>query len=184
MDSTVDELLGKVEVVLERVLLVLGVGKVTGVALRRRASVGVGGSETRGTHDRSFDNTSSLLRGVDTETHVLDVVEGVEYTEDIETVLDSFGGELDGRWSAERRRGKQRRDSPRRWHCRGNWCTRQRWHLGRGPGRGCWGRELEGCGDAPKGPRTRIAWRRRTSLHPSTRERRRSGARDLSPLRC
>lgn len=44
-------------------------------------------------HD-SLNNTSSLLGSVNTETHVLDVVERIEHTENVETVLYSAGREL------------------------------------------------------------------------------------------
>lgn len=57
VDSLLHELVDEVEVVLEGVLRLLGVGEITRVA------------------DGSFDDSSSLLGGVDTELHVLDVVE-------------------------------------------------------------------------------------------------------------
>ena len=102
VNSLLDELVDQVEVVLEGVLGLLGVGEISRVA------------------DGSLDDSSGLLGSVDTELHVLDVVEGarkgkkkrkrgaskgegaaeretrnsLEHPEDIESVLDGSLGEL------------------------------------------------------------------------------------------
>jgi hypothetical protein len=57
VNALLDELVGEVEVILERVLGLLGVGEITRVA------------------NGGLDDTSGLLGGIDTKLHVLDVVE-------------------------------------------------------------------------------------------------------------
>lgn len=77
VDSTVDELLGKVEVVLEVVLgVALGVGNISRVA------------------NSGLDNSSCLLGCIDTESHVLNVVEGIKHSENVESILNCLGREL------------------------------------------------------------------------------------------
>lgn len=76
VDALLDELVDEVEVVLERVFGLLGVGQVTRVA------------------DGSLDDSAGLLGSVDTELHVLDKVERVEDSEDVETGLDRPLAEL------------------------------------------------------------------------------------------
>lgn len=46
--------------------------------------------DVTGVTDGSLDHTTSFLSGGDSELHVLEVVQRVENTEDIETVLDSL----------------------------------------------------------------------------------------------
>ena len=76
MNTFRDELVDEVHVVLQRVLGLLGVRDIAAVA------------------DDGLDDTTRLLRGIDTETQVLDVVERIEDTEDVETVLHSLLGEI------------------------------------------------------------------------------------------
>lgn len=79
VDSLCNKLIDKVEVVLQVVLGLLGVGNVSGVT------------------DDGLDDTSSLLGGIDSELHVVDIVERVEYSEDVESVLDGlFAKVVDG----------------------------------------------------------------------------------------
>lgn len=53
------------------------------------------GAVSHGTHHDSFDDTTGLLGRVDTESHIVNVVERVEDAEDVKTVLDSASGELE-----------------------------------------------------------------------------------------
>jgi hypothetical protein len=76
VDALVHELVDELQVVLEGVLGLVRVRDVAGVA------------------DNGLADTTRLLRGIDTELQVLDVVERVEDTEDVETVLDSLLGEV------------------------------------------------------------------------------------------
>jgi hypothetical protein len=76
VDALVHELVDKLQVVLEGVLGLVRVRDVAGVA------------------DDGLADTARLLRSIDTELQVLDVVERVEDTEDVETVLDSLLGEV------------------------------------------------------------------------------------------
>lgn len=76
VDALLDELGNEVQVVLEGVFGLLGAGDIPAVA-----------------HD-GLDDTTCLLSSVDTQLHVLEVVQRVEDTEDVETILDSLLGEL------------------------------------------------------------------------------------------
>ena len=76
VDSLSDELVDKVEVVLQRVFGLLGVGDITGVA------------------HNGLDDTSSLLGSIDSKLHVFNVVERVEHSENVESVFNSFLAEV------------------------------------------------------------------------------------------
>lgn len=77
VNSTIDQLLRKVQVVLEVVFAVLlGVCDVARVA------------------DCSFNDSSGLLGSIDSQSHVLNVIERIENSEDIKSILDSSSGEL------------------------------------------------------------------------------------------
>lgn len=76
VDSLVDQLLSQVEVVVEGVFGLFGVGNIARVA------------------DGSLDNTSGFLGRVDTELQIVNIVERVEDSEDVQTSLDGFFGEF------------------------------------------------------------------------------------------
>lgn len=76
MDTFLDQLVNQVEVVVQGVLGLLGVGDVTRVT------------------DSTFNNTTCLLGGVDTELHVFDIVQRIEHSENVQTVLDGLLGEV------------------------------------------------------------------------------------------
>ena len=76
VDAEVDELTDGLEVVVDGVLGLVGVSAVAGVA------------------DGGLNDTAGGTDAVDAESHVLDVVEGVEDSEDIHAVLDGELAEL------------------------------------------------------------------------------------------
>lgn len=76
VDAFLDERVGEVEVVLKSVLSLLGVGNVTRVT------------------DSTLNDTTGLLSGIDTDLQVLKIVERVENSENVETGLNSFPGEV------------------------------------------------------------------------------------------
>ena len=76
VSAKINELLGKIEVVVKSVLALVGVGNITGV--------GHGG----------LNKTTGSGSSLDTELHVLNVVEGIEDTEDVNTGLVGLLAEL------------------------------------------------------------------------------------------
>lgn len=76
VDTFLDERVGELEVVLKGVLGLLGVGNVTRIT------------------DSAFNDTTSLLSGIDTNLQVFKVVERVKDSENIETGLNSLLGEV------------------------------------------------------------------------------------------
>lgn len=93
VDSTVNKLLSKVEVVCEVVFARVLASDISSVTLeikegRQKRNERNGAYKT---HDSSFDNSTSLLGSVDSKAHVLDVVKRIKDTEDIESVFDGSG---------------------------------------------------------------------------------------------
>lgn len=76
MNSALHKLVCKIEIVLKGVFGLFRIGDISSVA------------------HGSFDYSAGLLGSVDTELHVFDVVEGVEDSEDVKTILHGLLAEL------------------------------------------------------------------------------------------